>query len=787
MINLVAIKAFVSALTGSADTVVDWRAIHDVNKGDPAIPLRGTADQVAGDLDRLNGQGFGIFAVVNQTNGQGVEAVNVVGIRANFVDYDQPDPNWSQWKATGQWELPPTFTVIGAIPGKFHAYWVEAPWADNAGRFETLQRKLITVWSSDRKIVDTPRVMRVPGTAHLKDPTKPVMVQMLPGSGLTYTVEQLEWQLQNVDGGGGGTAERHGLDDPATKAPSFDWAVYALSKVDPAVLGRDEWLKIAAAFKQASYGFEGTDQRAAFDAWCARYPANDLAENDKLWRSIRDTKTGGWPYLEKVSGVKVERLFAQRPAGEQQTPQTQQEAPKAIPQQGEPPKAEGVTHTLDYVSSPFLNPNEQVSYFDGCFYVESMGRILTPSGRYMDSSKFNGAFGGKRFVLDADGKQTTDEPWKAATRGQVFRIGKVDHTRFRPWLPHLHVMQDEFGRKAINTYNAPFIRRVEGDPKPFLAWLAAILPDERDQEIFLTVLRHNVQRPGRKMFWAPLIQSEQGAGKGLIKILMKHALGRAYVHEPNASELIESGGKFTGWMNEKLMIICDEIRVAEKLDMIEKLKPMITESEIEIQAKGADQVMADNVANWIFFTNWKDAIPVSRNDRRYAIFFSAIQDEDDIRARGMDGDYFPRMFAWMNADGAAIVTDWLLKTPIVDEFDPLGLAHRAPKTSSTNEAIIQSRGRVEQLIAQASGEGVQGFRNGWMSSVRLSDLMKSEGIRLSPHALNKAYVNMGYHLIGRAPTIVPAEGNRQPNLYCLRRDAKMPDYFVDQGYMPTMG
>lgn len=802
MIDLVAVKAFVTALTGSPDTVMDWRALHDVNKGENGYPFRGSADQVAAELDKFNTAGYGIFVAINQTDGNGLLASNVVSIRANWIDYDNADQNWSQWKAVQAWELPPTFSVTGAIPGKFHAYWVEPAWQSDPARFETIQRKLLTVWSSDRKIIDTPRVMRVPGTVHMKDPNKPAMVAMVPGSGLTYDPSQIEWALQavNVDAVGG-PIERKDLDDPTTKAPSFEWAAYALDRIEPANLGRDDWLKITAAFKTAAFfPADGSDgardaadakSREIFERWCARYPSNDLAENAKLWRSIGSTKTGGWPYLEKVSGVKVQRMFSepvQTPVGQQVAPADKPAGPKPVAD-GEvvPPvagAAEMVKPTLDYVSSPWLTPDEQVKHFEGCYLISSTGEILTPFGRYMNATKFNAHYGGKQFALDSSGKQTTDEPWRAATRGQVFRIAKVDHTRFMPWVAHQSVVSDEFGRLGINTYRKPNVRMIKGDPTPFIKWLQAILPEERDVEIFLTVLRHNVQRPGRKMFWAPLIQSEQGAGKGLIKSLMEHALGRAYVHAPNAAELIESGGKFTGWMEEKLMIVCDEIRVDEKRDMVEKLKPMITEKRIEIQAKGADQVMADNVANWIFFSNWKDAIPVNRNDRRYAIFYSTIQHVDDLVARGMDGDYFPRMFAWMDADGAAIVTRWLMETPIAKEFDPMGLAHRAPITSSTNEAIVQSRGRIEQLIVQAATENVQGFRNGWLSSVRLADMLKDNGIRgASPHALSKAYEALGYHMIGRAASVIPFENGKQPNLYCTRKDAIAADYPIDQGYL----
>src|ERR1041385_7655604 len=99
----------------------------------------------------------------------------------------------------------------------------------------------------------------------------------------------------------------------------------------------------------------------------------------------------------------------------------------------------------------------------------------------------------------------------------------------------------------------------------------------------MAYLAHCVQRPGIKAKWAPLIQSTEGAGKGLIARVMTHAVGRAYTHSVNARELGEGGGKFNGWMEGKLLIIADEIRVDDRRDMIEVLKPMITDETIEIQ------------------------------------------------------------------------------------------------------------------------------------------------------------------------------------------------------------
>lgn len=769
MIDIDVIRTFLSYF-GDANGVWDFRALHDTDKGRDGIPLRGTLSEVSQSLDWYNSQGYGIFLTINELDGNGRKRENVVKIRAHFTDSDA-DHDWSVYHAMRAWEIPPTFSVITS-PGKHHEYWIVDPYSaygDGIGKFETIQQKLIALWKSDPPVWDGPRVMRVPGTANMKNPASPTMAGISPGSGQRVALAALEWALMNVDASSA-NAERHELGEKS--APSLEWANYALSKIDPGSLDRLEWLKVSAAYKASAFAFGEVEARRAWDEWCAQYPDNDLAENEKLWSSVRDTKTG-WGYLETASGVKLERMFGKTPASAPAPSSADPALPVPTPTATQPSVVPN--------GSAFLLPNEQAAYFKGCFLIGSMGKILIPSGRFYDSTKFNAQYGGKVFVLDANGAKTTDEPWKAATRGQVFQIPKVDGIRFLPYREPGAIITDELGREAVNTYKPAIVHSEPGDITPFLTHMHKMIPNDRDRSIIFNYLRHQVQRPGRKVFWTVLIQSSEGAGKGILKYLMTYALGGIYVHAPNAKELTEGGGKFNAWMRSKLLIVADEIRVDDKRDMIEVLKPMITEARIEIQGKGLDQETEDNVANWIMFTNYKDAIPITANDRRYSIFYSAIQSVDDLARLGMTGTYFPLLYAWLYDKGAAYVTHWLKNTPIDAEFDPLGAAHRAPETSSTAEALIQSHGKVEAMITEAIEEGRPGFRGGFLSSVMVAKLLKEENIRVGPQALGRAFEALGFRKLGRAQSFFQ-EDMKQPYVWSRNPGANITDYAAAQNY-----
>lgn len=789
--------AYLAALGVPNGGVVDWRAIHDTDKTIAAIPFRDALDSAASSLERYNNAGYGIFAVVNELDGVGRELANIVGIRANMIDYDGEagskvwaDATWQQYQAVNRWELPPTFTVCAAVAGKFHAYWTIRPDAEPlvaiAG-YELTQRKLVAKWNSDPAVIDATRVMRLPGSWHLKNPANPVQVVMYPGSGLAYARGAVEWALMTVTAAEAG-GDRRALDDPALSAPSLEWAVYALGRIDPDELPRIEWLKLSSAFKSSvARHCDASVARMLWDQWCAKYDKNDAAENAKLWGSIHNS-AAGWNALATRAGVKADVMFAgTADSASARLASAMPGRSAATGAAGVPlppaPGSEPAGNGLDR-SSFLLSPEEQVDYFGGCVLIASQGSILTPSGRFMDASKFNALYGGKAFVVDGNGK-TTGEAWAAATRGQIFRIPKVDHTRFLPTMPTGSIFTDDLGRKGVNTYIPAIIDAVEGDASPFVNHLRKILATEQDLRIFLSYLAHCVQRPGVKAFWAPLIQSTEGGGKGIVKEAMQHAIGSIYVHAPNTQELAEGGAKFNAWLRNKLLIIADEIRVDEKRDMLEALKPLISESRLEIQGKGADQQVEDNPANWIMFTNYKDAIPITKDGRRYSIFYSTIQSVDDLAANGMSGDYFPKLYAWLRGDGKKHVA-WFLKSyPIEAEFDPAGLAHRAPVTSSTAEAIVMSRGRVEQSIMQAVSDGLPGFRNGWLSSSAVARALREENIRVGPHTLAKAFEGLGYHFIGRAGRAFFQEDSKQPNLYALDKSAIAGNYPIDQGYGNT--
>lgn len=763
-------QAYVAALTGDINTVMEWRAIHDQDKAVAAIPFRGSLYECWNSMVHYNNLGYGIFATPAAMDGVGRELVNVSYIRAHYVDLDEADASQQFERAAGC-VIRPSFCVQSS-PGKFHIYWPVQPYVDNM-RFQLLQRKLRQFFNGDKRVIDATRVMRVPGLYHCKSTPHLVTCSALEGYGMYQAVEALEHAFAHVNVIDGGIGQRHELGEPSMAAPSLEWLQRALDLSDPNDLDRGDWIAIMSAIKQAGWTLTDPDSLyAIFCRWCERYTFNDIGENLKNWNSIRNTELG-WPSLVK----RVPSLQALVSFGGQQRQTEPQQGPAAatipMPDLSPPP--------LD-CSGEFLSHVEQKEWFKGCTYVLNLGLIMTDSNRFLNTSQFNVEYGGKKFIIDSAGKTVT-EAWTAATRSTMYQIPKVDHIRFLPSHPHGEILTDDMGRAGINTYKPAKIARVQGDPSPFLWHMSQLLPDPNDQRILLDYLAHNIKYPGHKIPWAFVIQSVEGAGKGVLKRILEYCIGSSYVYFPNAKELTNSGSQFNAWMRNKLFILADEIKVDDRRDLIEVLKPMISEKRIEVQSKGVDQALEDNFANWGFFTNYKNAVPITKNGRRYCVFFSPLQRLEDLEERQMGEWYFNRLYDWLdNQGGAAVIYDWFMQYPIERGSIPM----RAPKTSSWDEAIAESRTPMERAIVEAVEDGLPGFRGGWVSSLALVRRIRETGaLSRNPSlvAITACLNEMGYHECGRAVrAYFNEDANIKPTLYHLGGKMDVRLYGPMQGY-----
>jgi len=424
--------------------------------------------------------------------------------------------------------------------------------------------------------------------------------------------------------------------------------------------------------------------------------------------------------------------------------------------------------------STFATNEDQIALFAGCVYVNDAHRVLIPGGNLLKPEQFKVAYGGYTFTMDAANEKTTRDAWEAFTQNQAFRCPRVDTTCFKPGLPPGSIL-DLDGIKSVNTYWPVEVERKMGDAQRIFDHMAKVLPDEHERLVLLYFMAACVQHQGTKFQWAPLVQGVEGNGKTLFSRYVANAIGKKYVHWPKASQI---SNNFNGWLVGKTFYAVEDIYVpGEKAEIIEILKPMITGGDgLEIEKKGVDQVSADICGNFLFNSNYKDAVRKGMNDRRFCVMFTAQQSRDDLIRDGMAGEYFPNLYNWLREEGYAIMSELLHTLPIPDEFNPATKCQYAPETISTRAAIDASMGGIEQEILEAVAQGLPGFCGGWVSSVMLDRLLEKLGVarRVTHYKRKEMLSAMGYEYHpalhdGRVNNVVLPDQSK-PRLF-IKKDA----------------
>jgi hypothetical protein len=744
--------AYITSLTGSPDTSCFWLLIDEHNKKNPPVIICDSFDNCNQILKLYNDSGYGVFIAINSIrSGCPRTLENVEHVRAQVVDIDNPLQMQDSYNRAIQSACPPHFAVQTS-PGHIHLYWLTEPYVGN-DFFKIQQQKLNQLYNGDMNVTDATRVMRVPGFNHCKSIPQLVTCWGIH-SNPRYTTEQMQNYLADVNIVEHNFGLRKKLGNEMLQAPNFELLLKALYDIDPNELSRDEWLSVSASFKQA--GWSLTNENNLYTEWlkwCSNYKNNNPKENKTLWNSLKETQIGWKSLLRKTENIQPVVYFGERA----------EEDEKEIEVLGD-----------------VLDERGKKIWFKNCYFVESEGRIFTSSGRFMNQIQFNGRYGGKEFTIKSAGTKLTDNPWKAALSSVDWSIPKVDHCRFLPQEPTFSIIHDDLGRKGLNTYIPAKIKSIEGDVSKWKDYLSKVFNTPEDVKIFEDYIAHCIKFPGDKIPWSVLLQSTKGVGKQMIGDVLKHSIGEIYTYQPDAEELVSGVSQFNGWMRNKLMILVDEVRVGDRNELMNGLKTIITDRRIAVESKGVDQQMEDNVANWIFFSNFKDAFPIDENERRYCIFYSKLQSALQLEEVGMNKNYFDSMYNWLECEhGFEKIAWYYLNYPI----EKGSLSHRAPHTSSYEEVLRIGRSPLRVILDDKIEAEERGFRGGYVSFVMFQKAVLDSSMRTKPaeHTLKAILEGRGYHELGRTIKPIPGEDLTHPSLIFGLKGKSIDGYEDAQG------
>lgn len=547
----------------------------------------------------------------------------------------------------------------------------------------------------------------------------------------------------------------------------------------------DTWLKVMMGIYHQTQGSEEGWQ--LFDEFSQLSPSNyDKAKNRKRWESLARSKksnpvtfasvidmVGGYAVVEveRVSGVmaniknaetkeRLELSIAEL-ASCKLTEIDLTLAVKMIIKQFNVVLGEKLSESQVKRMIRMSKPKKIAEFYDD--YV-----FLTQVAEYMDKST-KITMGPRAF----DVKHNRDTPTDSEGNPQNatnYVNNKIECVHSGMYAP----MFDEFftyeGVKYFNTYKPNTLRRKHWEGSKTVEMvkghIAHLLPDESEQQLVINYLAHNVQYPGKKLQWAIILQGVQGDGKSFFAEMMGKLLGQSNCRTISVESLDE---KFTAWAEGNCMVFIEELKLDNyrKYETLNKLKPYITNTTVSVRKMRTDAYEAVNTTNYFALTNFKDALPIDDNDRRYCVLFSQWQSKDALNAwKAKNPNYYPKLYDAMRS-GAGELLDWLSSHIIPTEFLEMTVA---PETRAKATMVDMAKSSDYLLVEDALAEFECDDINSEVVNVTKLNHKVSESLTFGSEykdfpktgRLSNILLQMGYHNIGRYKN----DERKNQQIYC---------------------
>lgn len=296
----------------------------------------------------------------------------------------------------------------------------------------------------------------------------------------------------------------------------------------------------------------------------------------------------------------------------------------------------------------------------------------------------------------------------AVFRGRL-PIRKFEHLVYEPGRPEFIDGKSGGAGSRYNIWRRTGCEPSGGEWPTIRSHVEYLWPDDPvQQNHFYDYLSFLVREDFVKVHFALLLKGPQGIGKSFFGKLARHMLGSRNVVLPSNDEV---NSRWTAWTEGAQLAVIEELMTRGRVDMANRLKPIITQEDLRIEDKGFPLYTIPNRLNLIAFTNHSDALPIEKTDRRWMVLFSdPAPFESDQQQRA----YYAKLFAAVEAEGSAFKQ--FLQTRKV-ALDPKG---HAPMTKGKEEMRRLSLGDVEQTLEEMLGSRDAPFD---FDLVRVEDLL----------------------------------------------------------------
>lgn len=351
-----------------------------------------------------------------------------------------------------------------------------------------------------------------------------------------------------------------------------------------------------------------------------------------------------------------------------------------------------------------------------------------------------------------DGK-TAPSSTAAALALNLYKIPTVNGRRYEPGRDALFYETDGYFANTYPEHEIPELpqKLTPRDIKAIKrvkAHICHLLPKPNERRLLLDWLSWVVQNPGRHANWSILLQGVEGDGKSFFGEMMRVVMGVSNVRMLNA-KLLEQG--FTDYVVGQCLTCIEEVRLIKannKYDVLNTIKPNITNNIIEVHPKGKAQYNARNTTSYLLFSNFRDALPIDDDGRRFCILFSQWQSRAKLAEfLEQNPSYYEDLYATIEQCAPAL-RKWLLEYEQLDTFKPFG---NAPATPARLFMIRQAQPEFIQTLNDIiSDDTVPGVSEELVNLSLVYSELLDRGIEIPA---NKAVGSMlsrhGFETLGR--------------------------------------
>jgi len=332
------------------------------------------------------------------------------------------------------------------------------------------------------------------------------------------------------------------------------------------------------------------------------------------------------------------------------------------------------------------------TWMAGWLYVQQDDVMFHETRKVALSTKaFNLSFAHEVRDIKVPGRQDNSDVTPLYLATALVNVDKVARVLYMPRCADRFAMN---GSEYVNSYDPRTLPDVPDSlddaglaavavVQGHLEWL---IDNPFERALLLDWIAWQVQRPGEKVRWAPLVCGQEGDGKSALADLLRAVCGIGNVRVISTRQL-ESA--FTGWAHGAAVGVIEEIYIPghNRHEVVNALKPYITNDEVEIHPKGRDPYNTPNTMNYMAFTNYEDAIPLEEGSRRYLALRTRYRMPADLKkAMEANPDHFDRYYDVLEEHGGDL-RRWLLDHQFGVHFLP---SKPAPVTEHLQRMITLS-------------------------------------------------------------------------------------------------